>query len=219
MNATSDLPSKYRAKHSIVVVELDVSQGRSEQERTHVYVTSTSLPPEEFLHSQFDQGEDSWLPGKPVRLLQQLVHGYKPSRSKTAIERRLKETRERLNDLGYVVHPSWRVYVLDIDPDSPTRIGDRGSRNHVVYVGQTSKDIHTRLLEHRGERLGKNNRYLGAPRTKGRNPRINFELTPDTQVFLKRDALKLETEYSRQLEAAGYRVLGDGLTDPSKKQA
>lgn len=219
MNATSDLPSKYRAKHSIVVVELDVSQGRSEQERTHVYVTSTSLPPEEFLHSQFDQGEDSWLPGKPVRLLQQLVHGYKPSRSKTAIERRLKETRERLNDLGYVVHPSWRVYVLDIDPDSPTRIGDRGSRNHVVYVGQTSKDIHTRLLEHRGERLGKNNRYLGAPRTKGRNPRINLELTPDTQVFLKRDALKLETEYSRQLEAAGYRVLGDGLTDPSKKQA
>lgn len=219
MNATSDLPSKYRAKHSIVVVELDVSQGRSEQERTHVYVTSTSLPPEEFLHSQFDQGEDSWLPGKPVRLLQQLVHGYKPSRSKTAIERRLKETRERLNDLGYVVHPSWRVYVLDIDPDSPTRIVDRGSRNHVVYVGQTSKDIHTRLLEHRGERLGKNNRYLGAPRTKGRNPRINLELTPDTQVFLKRDALKLETEYSRQLEAAGYRVLGDGLTDPSKKQS
>jgi hypothetical protein len=219
VNATSDLPSKYRAKHSIVVIELDVPQGRSEQERTHVYVTSTSLPSDKFLHSRFDQGDDSWLPGKPVRLLQQLVHGYKPSRSKTAIERRLKETRERLNDLGYVVYPSWRVYVLDVDPDSPTRIVDRGSKNHVVYVGQTSKDIHTRLLEHRGERLGKNNRYLGAPRTKGRSPRLNYELTPDTQVYCKQDALELERKYSQQLDIAGYRVLGDGMSGPSKQQS
>jgi hypothetical protein len=202
-----------------VVIELDVPQGRSEQERTHVYVTSTSLPSDKFLHSQFDQGDDSWLPGKPVRLLQQLVHGYKPSRSNTAIERRLKETRERLNDLGYVVYPSWRVYVLDVDPDSPTRIVDRGSKNHVVYVGQTSKDIHTRLLEHRGERLGKNNRYLGAPRTKGRSPRLNYELTPDTQVYCKQDALELERKYSQQLDIAGYRVLGDGMSGPSKQQS
>lgn len=219
MNAISNLSSKYRAKHSVVVVELDVPQSRSGQERTHVYVTSTSLPPEKFLHTQFEQVEDSWLPGKPVRLLQHLVLGYKPSRSKAAIERRLKETRERLNVLGYVVFPSWRVYVLDVDPDSPTRIVDRGSKNHVIYVGQTSKDIHTRLLEHRGERLGKHGRYLGAPRTKGRSPQVNYELTPDTQVFSKRDALDLETELAQLLEADGYRVLGDGLTDPSKKQS
>jgi hypothetical protein len=178
-----------------------------------------SLPSDKFLHSRFDQGDDSWLPGKPVRLLQQLVHGYKPSRSNTAIERRLKETRERLNDLGYVVYPSWRVYVLDVDPDSPTRIVDRGSKNHVVYVGQTSKDIHTRLLEHRGERLGKNNRYLGAPRTKSRSPRLNYELTPDTQVYCKQDALELERKYSQQLDIAGYRVLGDGMSGPSKQQS
>jgi hypothetical protein len=214
-----ELKLKYRNKHEIVVVQLDVPQHDRRHDTPHVYVTSTSLAPENFLKSRIEEVRDSWLPGRPAQLRQDLVPGYKSSRSKRAIERRLKETRMRLTGLGYVVFPSWRVYVLDVDPDGPTRIIDRGLRNHVVYVGRTSKDLHTRLLEHRGEKLGKNNTYLGAPRTKGRNPRLNHEFTPTTQVFCQEDALELERTYSQWLDAEGYRVLGDGMTDPSKVQS
>ena len=210
--------SKLRQRHTIIVVELDSQDGREVSEKSYLYVTSSSQQPETFFENLLVRQTNLNLPGRPIRLLQDLVHNYKPSRRKDVVARRLKETKERLDEIGYIVFPHWRVYVLDVDPNSPEPLLDRGERNHVVYVGQTSKDIKTRLLEHQGRRRDKDNRYLGAPKTKGRNPQINQALTPKKRIFSKQDALEFETSYSQELKDAGYRVLGDGLTDPIKKR-
>jgi hypothetical protein len=147
-----------------------------------------------------------------------LVLSYKPSRSKVAIARRKKETMEQLDKLGHLVFPHWRIYVLDVDPDHPEPLLDRGTRNHVVYVGQTSKAIATRLLEHQGLSRGKEGKYTGGQSIEGRNPRLNAALTPSRRVFSHDDALDFEAEYSKQLKADGYRVLGDGITEPAKRR-
>ena len=207
--------SKLRGKHSIIVVELD---SQRDDKKTCLFVTSSSQSPEKFYERLITQQGELNLPGKPVGLRQELVLGYKPSQSKSAIQRRLKETKQRLDKLGFEVFPHWRIYVLDVDPDKPEPLLDRGKRNHVVYVGQTSKTIETRLLEHQGLRRGKDGRYLGGQSIEGRSPRLNTELTPDDRAFSLEDALALETKYSKQLEDLEYRVLGDGLTDPAKRR-
>ena len=210
-----DKSLKLRGKHSIMVVELD-SQGESE--KASLYVTSSSQSPEKFFERLIAQQDEVSLPGRPIGLRQELVLGYKPSRSKSAIQRRLKETKQRLDKLGFEVFPYWRIYVLDVDPDKPEPLLDRGKRNHVVYVGQTSKTIEMRLLEHQGLRRGKDGRYLGGPSIEGRSPQLNRDLTPEDRVFSLEDALAFETEYSMKLKDLEYRVLGDGLTDPDKKR-
>lgn len=209
---------KLRGKHSIMVVEVDTQENSKNSSKRHLYVTSSSQSPEKFLESLLVRQRELSLPGTPVGLRQELVFDYKPSRNKSAIKRRLKETKERIYKLGFEVFPHWRIYVLDVDPDKPEPLLDRGKKNHVVYVGQTSKAIETRLLEHQGVRRGKENRYLGGPSIEGRTPQFNTSLTPEDRVFSLEDALALETEYSKQLKDLGYRVLGDGLTDPEKKR-
>ena len=198
-----------------MVVELD---SQRDSKKTRLYVTSSSQSPEKFIERLIAQQDELNLPGKPVGLRQELVLGYKPSRSKSAIQRRLKETKQRLDKLGFEVFPYWRIYVLDVDPDKPEPLLDRGKRNHVVYVGQTSKTIEMRLFEHQGLRRGKDGRYLGAPSIEGRSPQLNTDLTPEDRVFSLEDALAFETEYSMKLKDLEFRVLGDGLTDPDKKR-
>lgn len=198
-----------------MVVELD---SQRDSKKTRLYVTSSSQSPEKFIERLIAKQDELNLPGKPVGLRQELVLGYKPSRSKSAIQRRLKETKQRLDKLGFEVFPYWRIYVLDVDPDKPEPLLDRGKRNHVVYVGQTSKTIEMRLFEHQGLRRGKDGRYLGAPSIEGRSPQLNTDLTPEDRVFSLEDALAFETEYSMKLKDLEFRVLGDGLTDPDKKR-
>lgn len=212
---------RFRSPRFVIAVELDESATTCVPGKPHLYVTVSQLEPTQCLDSLLSPASKLKLPGKPLRLRQDLIPKYKPSRESTVITRRLAETKQGLRQRGYAVNGDykvWSIYVLDLDPDNPTTIVDRGKKNHVVYVGQTSKDIETRLKEHRGEAFGKGGKYLGSRRTKGRNPRVNKSLTPKTKCFTQLDAEKFEVEYSHKLQRAGYRVLGDGLTEPEKKR-
>ena len=209
-------PEKYLKAHSVIIVELDGPNNRRKPGKPHLHITSTSLQPEKFFENLVDRYSNLTLPGKPMRLRLDLVGNYKSSRSKDAIKRRMEETTLRLSRLGHAINGDdsvWSIYVLNVNPDLPTPLLDRGKRNHVVYVGQTSKDIKVRELEHRGESFGKSGKYLGAPSTKGRNPRLNLELTPIKKFYNEPDAKKFESIFAHYLKRKGYRVLGDGLTD------
>jgi len=211
---------RFRSPRFVIAVELDDNAKICVPGKPHLYVAVSQLEPSQFLDSLLRPASKMKLPGKPLRLRQDLIPKYKPSRESTVIARRLAETRQALRQRGHAVNGDykvWSVYVLDLDPDNPTPIVDRGKKNHVVYVGQTSKEIETRLHEHRGEAFGKSGKYLGSRRIKGRNPTINKSLTPKKKLFSQRDAEKFEVEYSHKLHKAGYRVLGDGLTDPAKR--
>lgn len=201
-----------------MVVELENNDSLSSPSRTSFWVTSSTQESADFFTAFCGKSSHLHLPGVPVRVRPDLVLDYKPSRSRAALARRLKETKERLDKLGHLVFPHWRIYVLDVDPDHPEPLLDRGTRNHVVYVGQTSKAIATRLLEHQGISRGKEGKYTGGQSIEGRNPRLNAALTPSRRIFSHDDALDFEAEYSEQLNADGYRVLGDGLTDPAKRR-
>jgi hypothetical protein len=211
-------PLKLRGKHSIMVVELELNDSLSSPNRSLFWVTSTTQESGDFFTAFCEKSSQLKLPGVPVRVRPDLVLSYKPSRSKVAIARRKKETMEQLDKLGHLVFPHWRIYVLDVDPDHPEPLLNRGTRNHVVYVGQTSKTIEARLLEHQGLSRGKEGEYTGGQSIEGRSPRLNAALTPSRRVFSYEDALDFEAEYSKQLRADGYRVLGDGLTEPAKRR-
>lgn len=217
-STVTEKPLKLRGKHSIMVVELEINNSLSSPSKSSFWVTSTTQDPEAFFLAFCEKSSNLKLPGVPFRVRPDLVLDYKPSRSRAALARRLKETKERLDKLGHLVFPHWRIYVLDVDPDHPEPLLDRGTRNHVVYVGQTSKSIEARLLEHQGLRRGKEGRYIGGQSIEGRSPRLNVALTPSRRVFSNDDALDFEAEYSKQLKADGYRVLGDGLTEPAKRR-
>jgi hypothetical protein len=214
----TEKPLKLRGKHSIMVVELEADENLSAVGKNPLWVTSTSLEVDEFFTAFCDKSSQLNLPGVHMRVRPDLVLDYKPSRSRAALARRLKETKQRLDKLGHLVFPHWRIYVLDVDPDQPEPLLDRGTRNHVVYVGQTSKAIEARLLEHQGLSRSKEGKYIGGPSINGRSPQLNSSLTPSKRLFSVEDALDFEAEYSRQLKADGYRVLGDGLTEPAKRR-
>jgi hypothetical protein len=200
-----------------MVVELEINDSLSSPSKLSFWVTSTTQDLEAFFIAFCDKSSHLNLPGVPVRVRPDIVLNSNPSRSKVAIARRKKETKEQLDKLGHLVFPHWRIYVLDVDPDQPEPLLDRGARNHVVYVGQTSKEIEARLLEHQGLSRSKEGKYIGGPSIKGRSPQLNSSLTPSKRLFSVEDALDFEAEYSKQLKADGYRVLGVGLTDPAKR--
>ena len=218
---SDSIKKRFKSPRFLIAVELDKIVETRVNVKPHLYVTVSELAPTQFLESLLTPDNKLKLPGKPLKLRQDLIPKYKPSRNPTVVKRRLSETKQALRRRGHAVNFDcrvWSVYVLDLDPNNPTPIVDQGKKNHVVYVGQTSKEIETRLKEHRGEAFGKNGNYLGSRRTKGRNPTINKSLTPKKKCFSQLDAEKFEVEYSHKLQKAGYRVLGDGLTDPVKKQ-
>jgi hypothetical protein len=96
-------------------------------------------------------------------------------------------------------------------------IKNRGKLGKVVYVVQTSLTLSKQEARHRGAPT-KAGRYIGGRKTRGRNPKINTALTPDKRLFTETDVKEYETKYSKKLERAGYRVLGDGLTGPAKRR-
>jgi hypothetical protein len=208
-----------RRRH-VVVIELDHKMKVREPGKPHLYVTSTMRRPQDLLDRLQRGKRPSWMKGELVRLRQDLIFDYRPTTSKKVIDRRLEETKLRVARMGYAVNGDanvWSVYVLDVDPDAGQPLLERGRLNRVIYVGQTSKDVDTRLKEHRGESVGRKGQYLGAPSVKGRRPRLNRELAPKRQVFTKEDAIKLESKHALKLAKKGYRVLGDGVQKKKSK--
>lgn len=204
---------------NLVVIELTEGERRV-PDRPHLYVLRTQRTPEAVLNTVKEGNGPKWIVGTAKKLRSDLIPKYRTTRKLKVAELRVRRLKVDLAQRGFAINgdaKTWRVYVLDVDADITPSIRNRGRKNHVVYVGQTSKKIETRLREHRGEAFGNSGKYLGSRRTKGRNPRINKSLTPKKKCFTQLDAEKFEVEYSHKLEKAGYRVLGDGLTDPKKK--
>ena len=203
-----------------MVIEL-TEGARRVPDRPHLYVLRTQRTPEAVLKTVQDGNGPKWITGTAKALRSDLVPRCKPTKKLKVAEESVRRLKTDLARQGFAINgdsKTWHVYVLDIDVDVPPPIINRGKKNHVVYVGQTSKKIETRLKEHRGEALGKSGKYLGSRRTKGRNPRINRSLTPKKTCFTRVEAEKFEAQYSHKLKKAGYRVLGDGLANPTKKR-
>ena len=210
--AAKDRASQARpAQQNLVVVEL-AGQKRRVLDRPHLYVYRTQKTVKES-YVQLVNGEGpSWISGSVLKLRLDLVPRYKHTF-------KLKISRERLSRLkidlarkGFAINcdaSTWRVYVLDIDPNVSPAIKNRGKRGKVIYVGQTSTTIERRLAQHQGRILSKAGKFIGSPKVRGRNPTLNTRLSPKKVLFTKDDALAFETKVHQKFEDLGYRVLGD----------
>jgi hypothetical protein len=202
---------------NLLVVELGELKGRS-AEKPHLYVTLTSSEIETAYSRLLDGKGPNWLRGKVEHLRHDLLPNYGVTNKRDVAEKRLERLKTDLSRQGYGVNGDstvWVVYVLDIDPDIEPRILNRGSKQKVIYVGQTSTTRELRTEQHAGRLLSKSGKHIGSPKTKGRNPTLNLKLTPTKEMYTKEDAVAFETLTHKRLEDKGYRVLGDVQKDPN----
>ena len=200
------------ADYVLVVVELRGLQRRI-HDKPHLYVIATQRAPEVVLTSLQEGKGPEWIQGRAAALRPDLIPKYKPTRKKEIADRRLEHLKTDLTRRGFAINgdsKTWRVYVLDVDADVAPPIKNRGKLNKVVYVGQTSTSLETRVRQHQGQLSG-SGRYIGSRKVKGRNPTLNRRLTPSKVVFTVEDAKALETLTHRKLQRQGYRVLGDTI--------
>lgn len=206
---------------NLVVIELAEGERRV-PDRPHLYVLRTQRTPEAVLKIVQKGDGPKWISGSAIKLRSDLVPKYKPTKKLKVAEERVKRLKSDLARQGFAVNGdsrTWRVYVLNIDADLQPSIPlkNRGRLGKVVYVGQTSLPLSVREARHRGA-PSKAGRYIGGRKSRGRILGRNDELTPTKQLFTEDDAKKFESLIARKLKNRGYRVLGDGLTDPKKKR-
>jgi hypothetical protein len=210
--AAKDRASQARpAQQNLVVVEL-AGQKRRVLDRPHLYVYRTQKTVKES-YVQLANGEGpSWISGSVLKLRLDLVPRYKQTFKLKIARERLSRLKIDLARKGFAINcdaSTWRVYVLDIDPNVSPAIKNRGKRGKVIYVGQTSTTIERRLAQHQGRILSKAGKFIGSPKVRGRNPTLNTRLSPKKVLFTKDDALAFETKVHQKFEDLGYRVLGD----------
>lgn len=210
--AAKDRASQARpAQQNLVVVEL-AGQKRRVLDRPHLYVYRTQKTVKES-YVQLVNGEGpSWISGSVLKLRLDLVPRYKQTFKLKIARERLSRLKIDLARKGFAINcdaSTWRVYVLDIDPNVSPAIKNRGKRGKVIYVGQTSTTIERRLAQHQGRILSKAGKFIGSPKVRGRNPTLNTRLSPKKVLFTKDDALAFETKVHQKFEDLGYRVLGD----------
>ena len=199
------------AKHNLVVVEV-AGQKRRVRDKPHLYVFRTQRSVRDSF-AQLKKGEGPiWVSGSDLKLRSDLVPKYAPTSKLKVAKERLERLKIDLARRGFAINrdaSTWRVYVLDIDPNVAPAIGNRGKLGRVIYVGQTSATVERRLAQHQGRVLSKSGKFIGSPKVRNRNPLLNTRLSPKKVLFTKADALAFETKVHQRLEVLGYRVRGD----------
>ena len=210
--AAKDRASQARpAQQNLVVVEL-AGQKRRVLDRPHLYVYRTQKTVKESYVQLVNGDGPSWVSSSVLKLRLDLVPRYKQTFKLKIARERLSRLKIDLARKGFAINcdaSTWRVYVLDIDPNVSPAIKNRGKRGKVIYVGQTSTTIERRLAQHQGRILSKAGKFIGSPKVRGRNPTLNTRLSPKKVLFTKDDALAFETKVHQKFEDLGYRVLGD----------
>jgi hypothetical protein len=199
------------AKHNLVVVEV-AGQKRRVRDKPHLFVFRTQRGVRDSF-ARLKNGEGpSWVSSLDLKLRLDLVPKYKPTSKFKVAKERLERLKIDLARKGFAINrdvSTWRVYVLDIDPDVAPAIGNRGKLGKVIYVGQTSAAVERRLAQHQGQILSKSGKFIGSSKVRNRNPTLNRRLSPKKVLFTKNDALAFETRVHQKFEDLGYRVLGD----------
>ena len=199
------------AKHNLVVVEV-AGQKRRVLEKPHLYVFRTQRSVKDSF-ARLKNGEGpSWVSGWDLKLRLDLVPKYEPTSKLKVAKERLERLKIDLARRGFAINrdaSTWRVYVLDIDPNVAAAKGNRGKLGKVIYVGQTSATVERRLAQHQGRVLSKSGKFIGSRKVRNRNPLLNTRLSPQKVLFTKADALAFESKTHARFKALGYRVIGD----------
>ena len=195
----------------VIAVELDESVQRRLHEKPHIYLAKTVATPEQRL-AQLQRGAGPEFASGHYRRLVPLPINARPTTDPKKADELLKSNLEAfirqghaVNNLASSLEDEWVVYVLALSEEGKenqmrNRNGTR--KRGYVYIGQTSNPLEVRVAQHRGEKLSRSNRHLGARPTRNRS----FEVVYHELVYTASHALERERQLADEYERKNFLV-------------
>ena len=202
---TSPEPLPDTRRYEIAVIELCDLSPRIVATLPHLYVGLTLIPPERLAKGLNDgRYRPQWAHGQVVRTRQDLTPTGDFLRPDAV---RVRNTAIRkLRTEGYTVNritTAYRTYVINlVDPDRPDLTG------RFVYVGQTSKDVETRLAEHLTDARRSSGQRLASSVVHRFGVGLNMKLMNSAIYTTQKDAIAAEKRLAERLTEKGYIVKG-----------
>ena len=138
----------------------------------------------------------------------------KPRTSAAVARRRCDEQIEKYIRRGHFVNNGERfhVYVIDLKQDHLEIMPNKGH----VYVGSTSKDVETRIEEHRVKRKSETDKKLNSNYVTSYMIGHNKKLSPAKNFFTRTSAEDAEEKLAEELCRKGYLVRAGQFTPNAK---
>ena len=203
------------AQYCVVIVELDTKLRANGQSKPHLYIGMSKTAPEARLKTL--QGSRSAGPdyarGHYVKIYEASPYA-KPRTSAAVARRRCDEQIEKYIRRGHFVNNGERfhVYVIDLKQDHLEIMPNKGH----VYVGSTSKDVETRIEEHRVKRKSETDKKLNSNYVTNHMIGHNKKLSPAGHFFTRTSAEDAEEKLAEELCRKGYLVRAGQFTPNAK---
>lgn len=192
-------------RYRIAVIELTHVGPRVDSEFPHLYTGLTLRAPEQLAkglaHGRY---RPKWAHGNVVGPREDLTSKGDFLRSDAM---RIRDGLiQKFRSEGYTVNrntTAYRTYVINlVDPDRP------GLTGRFVYVGQTSKDVETRLVEHLTDARRASGQRLASSVVTRYGVDLNTELMNSRIYTTQKAAVAAEKRLAERLIKKGYTVKG-----------
>ena len=203
------------AKYYVVLVELDTKLPANGQSKPHLYIGMSKTPPEarlKTLQGSRLAGPD-YARGHYVKIYEASPYA-KPRTSADVARRRRDEQIEKYIRRGHFVNngEKFHVYVVDLKQD---HLKTQPAKGH-VYVGSTSKDVNTRIEEHRVKRKSETDKKLNSNYVTSYLIGHNKKLSPAGYFSTRTSAEDAEEKLAEELCRKGYLVRAGQFTPNAK---
>ena len=203
------------AKYYVVIVELDTKLRGKDQSKPHLYICMSKTPPEARLKTLKGSGSAGldYARGHYVKIYEASPYA-KPRTSAAVARRRRDEQIEKYIRRGHFVNngEKFHVYVVDLKQD---HLKTQPAKGH-VYVGSTSKDVTTRIEEHRVGRKSETDKKLNSNYVTSHMIGHNKKLSPTGHFFTRTSAEDAEEKLAEELCRKGYLVRAGQFTPNAK---
>ena len=202
-------------KYYVVIVELDTKLRGRDKTKPHLYIGMSKALPEARLKTLKEPGSagPDYARGHYVKIADANPYA-KPRTSLEVARRRCDEQIEKYIRRGHFVNngEKFHVYVIDLKQD---HLKTQPAKGH-VYVGSTSKDVETRIKEHRLGRKSKTDKKLNSNYVTLHMIGHNKNLSPTGHFFTRTSAEDAEEKLAEELCRKGYLVRAGQFTPNAK---
>ena len=197
------------AQYCVVIVELDTKLRAKGQSEPHLYIGMSKTSPEARLKKLKGSAGPEYARGHCVKIYEASPYA-KPRTSAAVARRRRDEQIEKYIRRGHFVNngEKFHVYVVDLKQD---HLKTQPAKGH-VYVGSTSKDVTTRIEEHRVGRASKTDKKLNSNYVTSHMIGHNKKLSLAGHFFTRTSAEDAEEKLAEELCRKGYLVRAGQFT-------
>ena len=203
------------AQYCVVIVELDTKLRANGQSKPHLYIGMSKTSPEARLKKLKGPGSagPDYARGHYLKIYEASPYA-KPRTSAAVARRRRDEQIEKYIRRGHFVNngEKFHVYVVDLKQD---HLKTQPAKGH-VYVGSTSKDVETRIEEHRLGRKSETGKKLNSNDVTSYLIGHNKKLSPAEHFFTRTSAEDAEEKLAEELCQKGYLVQAGQFTPNAK---